>query len=222
MLLQCEAPDAERGPSAWPDWLPPDTLRSLAELNESCLALLAEQAVARGASACPLLQAVGELWGALDAAGRARAASVPYLLLDAGFAEPLRWRLAGAPQVGERQPLSPAFFTVAAAREVARWIFTFAWQLARAEGPSARLLLGLQPPAALLIRQYTARQIQGLGENHPEWLRPRWAARVQIWRELLLAAAGGDTPALARARRRGIPLLAAEARLTLSLPAPPS
>jgi hypothetical protein len=201
------------------DWLPADALLSLAELNEACLALLAEQAEARGAAGCPLLRTVGDLWGALDAGGRRRAAQVPYLLLDAGFAEPLRWRAAPGPQVGHPATVYPTFFTVPAAREVARWIFTYAWQLARTEGPSARLLLGLQTPTALLIRQYTARQIQSLGESHPDWLRPRWAARLTFWRDLLLTAADGDTPALARARRRGVPLLAADARLVLP-PAP--
>jgi hypothetical protein len=201
------------------DWLPADALVSLAELNEACLALLAEQAEARGASACPLLRTVRELWGALDGDGRRRAAQVPYLLMDAGFAEPLRWRTSPGPQVGDRPAVYPTFFTVPAAREVARWIFTYAWQLARTEGPSARLLLGLQTPTALLIRQYSARQIQSLGESHPEWLRPRWAARLTFWRELLLTAADGDTPALARARRRGLPLLAADARLVLPPPA---
>jgi len=36
---------------------------------------------------------------------------------------------------------------------------------------------------------------------------------VQAWRELLLAAACGETPGLERAKLRGLMLLAAEARL---------
>jgi len=36
---------------------------------------------------------------------------------------------------------------------------------------------------------------------------------VQVWRELLLAASGGESPVLERARLRGLTLLAAEARL---------
>src|SRR5262249_55570374 len=57
------------------------------------------------------------------------------------------------------------------------------------------------------------RQIQALAESHPEWLRPRWSTRVQVWRELLLAAAAGEAARLERARLRGFPLLAAEVRL---------
>jgi len=35
---------------------------------------------------------------------------------------------------------------------------------------------------------------------------------VQVWRELLLAAASGEAPALERARLHGLTLLAADAR----------
>jgi len=80
-------------------------------------------------------------------------------------------------------------------------------------GTSARLLLGMPATSAALIGHYTLRQIQALAESHPDWLRPRWPARVQVWRELLLAASGGESPVLERARLRGLTLLAAEARL---------
>src|SRR5437763_16844725 len=45
---------------------------------------------------------------------------------------------------------------------------------------------------------------------------PRWPTRVRVWRELLLAAAAGEAPALERARLHGLTLLAAEARGSLS------
>jgi len=99
MLLQC---GSERGASAdgfalGAAWLRPETLESLTELNELCLALLAEQAAARGAAGSPLLRQIGELWRGLDEAARHRAAACPYLLLDAGFADAPRWRALRAP-----------------------------------------------------------------------------------------------------------------------------
>src|SRR5215472_11042885 len=84
-------------------WLAPETLTSLAELNEFGLAVLAEQAAARAAQPSLLLRQIGELWGALDRPARRRAAACPYLLLDAGFADPGRWRARpdpGAPELG--------------------------------------------------------------------------------------------------------------------------
>jgi hypothetical protein len=220
MLLQCETDNGARdegtGPAA--AWLRPEALQSLLELNELCLALLAEQAAVRGAAASLLLRQIGELWRALDAAARRRAAACPYLLLDAGFADPQRWRLPRAPQVGDAGDGGyGAFFTVPAAAEVARLVFTYAWHLARSESVAARLLLGMPAPSCVLIGHYSLCQIQALAGSHTGWLRPRWPARVQVWRELLLAAASGEVPALERARLRGLTLLAAEVRR-----APPS
>jgi hypothetical protein len=215
MLLQCETDyDARAAGGSAALWLRPETLGSLLELNELGLALLAEQAAARGAAGSVLLRQFAELWCVLDAAARRRAAACPYLLLDAGFADPPRWRLLSAPQVGDTGHGGySAFFTVPAAADVARLVFTYAWHLARSQSAAARLLLGMPAPSSVLIGHYTLCQIQALSQSHFAWLRPRWPARVQLWRELLLAAASGEMPALERARLRGLSMLAAEVRL---------
>ena len=225
MLLHCETDGAATDEGVLRgNWLRAGTLDTLTELNELCLALLAEQAAVRGSAASALLP-IAELWRDLDGAARQRAASCPYLLLDAGFADPDRWRAPAAPpQVGDGGTARYAcYFTVPAAVGVARLVFIYAWHLARSQAAAARLLLGMPAPSAALISQYTLRQIQTLSENHPEWLRPRWPARVQVWRELLLAADSGDPALLERARLRGLTLLAAEARLasTNALPMSP-
>ena len=225
MLLHCETDGAATDEGVLRgNWLCAGTLDTLTELNELCLALLAEQAAVRGSAASALLP-IAELWRDLDGAARRRAAGCPYLLLDAGFADPDRWRAPAAPpQVGDGGTARYAcYFTVPAAVGVARLVFIYAWHLARSQAAAARLLLGMPAPSAALISQYTLRQIQTLSENHPEWLRPRWPARVQVWRALLQAAASGEAAALERAQLRGLTLLAAEARLASAnaLPVPP-
>ena len=226
MLLHCETDGAATDEGVLRgNWLRAGTLDTLTELNELCLALLAEQAAVGGSAASALLLPIAELWRDLDGAARRRAAGCPYLLLDAGFADPDRGRAPAAPpQVGDGGTARYAcYFTVPAAVGVARLVFIYAWHLARSQAAAARLLLGMPAPSAALIGQYTLRQIQTLSENHPEWLRPRWPARLQVWRELLLAAASGDAALLERARLRGLTLLAAEARLasTNALPMSP-
>src|SRR5215472_6213056 len=173
MLLHCESVSgaADDGAALAASWLRAGALDSLIELNELCLSLLAEQAAVRSGPPSGLLQQLGELWQRLDAAARQRAAACPYLLLDAGFADPLR-----------------------------------------SQSAAARVLLGMPASSAALIGHYTLRQIQTLAETHLEWLRPRWPARVQVWRELLLAAVSGEVAALERARLWGLTLLAAEVR----------
>jgi hypothetical protein len=221
MHVPAEA-DTDAASDSAADCLHPQMLESLGELNELCLALLAEQAALRAAPAHPLLRQVGELWSGLGAAGRRRAAACPYLLVDAGFAEPQRWRPASALQVGDAGLCAyTSFFTVPATTEVARLVFTFAWHLARSQSHAARLVLAMSAPCAALIARYTLRQIQDLAHAHPEWLKPRWPARVQVWRELLLTAAAEETPALHSARLRGFTLLAAEARSATAARPPP-
>jgi hypothetical protein len=210
MLQYC---DCEDGAALAEGWLGGDMLASLRELNERCLELLAEQAAVRGSGGGLLLRQVADLWRILDTAARRRAAACPYLLLDAGFADAARWRAPHGPQVGDGdQEGYTAWFTVPAALDVARQVFTYAWHLAHSQPAAARLLLGMPAPTALLLAQHTLGQIQALGACHAAWLRPRWPARVEAWRELLLAAAAGETQALARARLHGLTLLAGEAR----------
>jgi hypothetical protein len=196
-------------------WLPAETLASLVDINELALTVMAEQAGVRGASPGPLLRLVGERWPLMDAASRRRAASCPYLLVDAGFTDAPRWRRPGGHAVWDAgQRAYASFFGVPAATSLARLVFIYAWHLARSKQPAARLLLGMPAASAALIGHYTLRQIDALAESHVEWLRPRWPARVQVWRELLLAAASGEMPALERARLRGLTLLAAEAQFS--------
>jgi hypothetical protein len=215
MLLRCGIDGADVSESALlaPGWLRPETLDSLLELNEMAFALLAAQAAERGTPAAALVGSVTAVWRRLDAAARRRAAACPYLLLDAGFADAQRW---GAPpaQVSEVRETSPPFFTVPAALEAARLVFTYAWHLARTQPAAARLLLGMRAPCAAAIAQCSLRQAFALGESHAAWLRPRWSARPEVWQELLVAAASGEEVALERARLHGLTLLAAESRLT--------
>lgn len=195
-------------------WLRAETLESLAELNEQCLELLCEQARAEHAqTAHPLLTELSDLWKTLDAAARRRAATCPYLLVDAGFADARRWSWARGQAIHDGLgALAPAFFTVPGASGVARLVFTYAWHLARSQGPAARLLLGMSAPCAELIAGCSLRHIAELADRYPEWLQPRWPSRVTVWRELLIASIAEDDEALERARLRGVQLLAAEVR----------
>jgi len=212
MLLRCGMDGEAGGNAPRGAWLGAAALETLAELNEMSLALLAEQAAVPAPEPRPLLQEVGALWRTLDREARRRAAAAPYLLLDAGFADHERWGYA-APQVADSGRVQgPAFFSVPGTLEVARLCFTYGWHLARAESAAARLLLGMPPGCAALIAGLSLRRIDGLAERHPEWLRPRWPAHPQLWRELLLAAAAGEARALSRAHLHGLTMLAAEAR----------
>jgi hypothetical protein len=202
-------------PWAAQSWLQADALDALAELNEQCIELLCEQAAARAARPRPaLLKGLEGLWCALDAGARRRAARCPFLLVEAGFTAAARrmWLYECAVRDRDRLPAPAAFFTVPRTVPVTRVVLAYAWHLARSEPAAGRLFLGLSAQCADLIASRTLRQIMQLAESEPGLLKPRWADRVQVWRDLLLAAQGGEPRALERFRIRGLQLLAADVR----------
>jgi len=192
-------------------WSCVETLKTLMELNEQCLELLIEEALLRSAHAPPMFRELVELWSQLNVASRRRAAACPFLLVDAGFADPYRWRWTGGNRVGDGEPISyTAFFTAATAARLAHQVFTNAWYIARTQALSAGLYLGMPSHCVTLLRKWTMRQITELGNQHAGWLRPRWPGRVRLWRRLLGAAISGDGLSLEMARLHGVQLLAME------------
>jgi hypothetical protein len=199
--------------SAGRGWLHGETLESLTELNEQCLELLAEHAARLEAVRFPLLHSLRDLWAALDHVARQRAATCPYLIVDAGFADVRNWGCVGHHVIHDSQsPAMACFFGGPRATTVLRLALTYGWHLARSRPSAARLLLGMPQMCADRIAACTLRQIETLADRHLEWLQPRWPQRLGVWRELLVNASGGDASALERARMRGLQLLAAEAR----------
>jgi hypothetical protein len=216
MSQQRDALSGDGDPALWSPraWLGPQTLEALAEVNEQCLELLCEQAQAGARPAAPLLTELRALWIELDSAARRRAARCPYLLLDAGFTAPQRWAPAATREVRDQACAEPvaAFFTVPRASAVMRLVTTYAWHLASSQSAAARVLLGMSASCAQHIGTATLGYVSRLAEGHAQWLQPRWADRVMVWRDLLSTAASGEQAALERSRIRGIQLLAADAR----------
>jgi hypothetical protein len=194
-------------------WLHAESLEALADVNDACLELFAEQSMARTTQAHPMLRELAEQWRTLDAGARRRAAACPFLLVDAGFADAARWRSPGTFDVSEPDhPAYRAFFTVPRSADVARLVFTFAWHLSQTQQFAARMMLGMPADCASLIAGRTLREIQEVGKRYPGWLRPRWPGRVKVWREFLVTAVEGESTALEQSRMHGLQLLAAESR----------
>lgn len=194
-------------------WLRRETLEDLTDVNYRCLGLFAEQVLALGPNGPPALRQVGDLWRALGERSRRQAAACPYLLIDACFGEPQRWRWLSGSQIadGSGPPSSPAFFTVPQTPAVARTVFVYAWSLVGKHPDGARLILGIHPHCASVLRACTVPQVHELAERHAGWLRPRWLKRLRLWREMLVAAAEDNVAALERTRMQGLQMLAAEA-----------
>lgn len=200
-------------------WPCGEILKILAELNELCLELLAEQARQQASATPPMFRELVDLWSQLDTTSRKRASACPYLLMDAGFCDPYRWRWLGDQQVGaragerihDREPITySTFFTVPSATKVAQQVFTNAWYIVQSQPIGAPLFLGMPTHCAALFRACSMRQVTELANQHAGWVRPRWSGRPMLWRQLLEAAIRNDGPALELARLHGVELLAME------------
>lgn len=211
-------------------WPCGEILKILAELNELCLELLTEQALQQVSPAPPMFRELVALWSQLDSTSRKRAAACPYLLMDAGFCDPYRWRwlrdqqisVRATERVHDREPAaySGPFFTVHSAVKVAQQVFTNAWYIVQTQPIGAPLFLGMPAHCATLFRACSMRQVTELANQHAGWLRPRWTGRPMVWRHLLEAAIKDEAPALEMARMHGVELLAMELKALDRVSAP--
>ncbi|MFT3906497.1 MAG: hypothetical protein QM718_09355 [Steroidobacteraceae bacterium] len=184
-------------------------LETLAELNEQLLQRLCRLASLERPA--PLLRALLPQWRALDAAACRALAQGPVLLLDAGLAEPARWHLLSASGVQDADvgPSGNLYFADGAGIALLRRVLVLAWHLARANPLAGRVALGMSGPCAMRLACCRLDELERLAEGRPEWIRPRWEARPDIWQPLLEAALQPERPALRHLRWRGVQLLAA-------------
>ncbi len=197
--------------SGYRSWIPRpprEVVEPLPDLNTYCLDVLVEQAHAGTAN--PAACRVAELWLALDGEARKRLASHPYLLFDAGFADPRRWQnlehaqVCDAPQAEYEEPsATPRAITGA------QFVLCYAWSVAGRYANHAPLALGMHPQCAQQIAKQTILRMLQLARRTAGWLRPRWLDAPEVWDDLVRGAAeGGITHT--RAGLQGIRLVVAE------------
>ncbi len=196
-----------------------DLAGMLADLNEQCLALLAEQALHPIPPAPPMFRELVDLWSQLDVSSRRRAAACPFLLMDAGFQDPYPWQWLSDQHAKARSGVydtlrAPVtfgkFFTAPSLIDVARNVFANAWFIAQSHPGSATAYLGMPANCVALLRTCSMKQLMALADEHAGWLRPRWPGRPRIWRNLLEAGLSGDPLRLRMAQLHGRQLLAME------------
>jgi len=192
-------------------------LRPVREINEELIDRLCLAAAGPGAGEDPasLLAVVRAEFLNAPAAARRRAASCPYLLLDAGFGEPERWPSpAGVRETAPPLARGPA--AIDCGVELARRALLLGWHLARSNRLAARVALGMSVACAQRIGAMRLGELEALAEADPGRVRLRWEGHVGLWRDLLRAALAGQPATLAGLQMRGLQLLAADAGLVLA------
>lgn len=207
--------DARNGLGSGVAGPPREVIEALPELNAYCLQVLAEQA--RAGCEHAVVPRIAELWLGLDGPARRRAVNHPFLLFDAGFSDPNRWRNLDRGHVNDA-PLETygALFTGPQAIAATQLVFVYAWSLARRHAVQARLVLGMHPLCAQWIAAHSVFSAHQLADRLWTWLRPRWLDTPELWEELMRGAALGGMAHL-HARMQGLRLLAAETATALRL-----
>jgi len=146
-------------------------------------------------------------WRRLDAGAQRRVAACPYLLLDAGFAQPQRWERAPCPGVMDASS-QRGYFSGRDGVALVRRTLVLAWHLARANRVSGRVILGMSALSAERIATARLADLEALAELGPGWIVPRWEAQPPVWRQLIDAGCRGQPLLLRQAQLRGLQLLA--------------
>jgi hypothetical protein len=185
-------------------------LAPVAEINVQMLECLRQMAVdelPEAGGAPRLVSALREDWRRLDALAQRRLAACPYLLLDAGFAQPQRWEWIGAVGVMDATARG-GYFSGRGAVALVRRTLVLAWHLARSNRVSARVVLGMSALSAERIAATRLADLEGLAELAPAWIVPRWEQQANVWRQLIAAACRGQPQLLRQVQLRGLQLLA--------------
>jgi hypothetical protein len=178
----------------------PAPAEPLAELNAEIVEVLA------GGS--PWLQ---WQWRALGEAARLRLAQCPFLLADAGFADPRLW--AGLPGAGVHEAQPPAGAEgqrCALPTPLLRRVLLYAWHLARVRPLAARMTLGMCERCLAVVAACRLADLEALAERRPAWIRARWAERPELWRAWLGAAAQESAQQLELLQLWGLQMIASE------------
>jgi hypothetical protein len=191
---------------AWDDTL----LGHIADLNEHFLGLLQRAQARPGAVArCAVLGSFRAQWQQLNGTRLRLLAECPYLLLDAGFALPGCWGAQATAAVNEATAGGRGvMFDDPAGPELGRRALVLGWHLAQANPFAARIALGMSARCTGLVAACRLQDLEQLVSVRPDWMRPRWDDKPQVWQQLLQAAIEGPASRLRLLQLRGLQLLA--------------
>jgi hypothetical protein len=184
-----------------------ELLAPVAEINEQLLECLRQMANEEIPQAPRLVALLREDWKRLNAPTLRRLAGCPYLLLDAGFAQPDRWEWMGSAAVRESTARG-GYFAGTAGVGLVRRTLVLAWHLARSNRVTARVILGLSALTAERIAASRLGDLEALAERAPGWIVPRWEQQPNVWRQMLAAGCRAQPQLLRQAQLRGLQLLA--------------
>jgi hypothetical protein len=189
------------------EWLHDGSLDEVTEINRQALDLMVAMAVNPTYSS-PVLVGSASAWRDMPERALEALATSPSLLVDAYFADAIRWK--GALRVDTvHEPADVRAFVGRGAEEFIRRVLVLGWHLARADRQLARMVLGMPAVCADHLSRLRLKDIDWMAQHRAGWVRPRWEQQPRLWRNLLESARQGHDDELLKFRARGLQLMAA-------------
>jgi hypothetical protein len=165
------------------------------QLNARCVDFVRESAGRADTQCDKAITENRELWLALHADRVAGIATLPFVIVDAQFADFSWWEASVRGDVlpHDENATKPASES---SMELMDEVAMFAWQVVRWDRTTAQLSLGMTPAVADIISSLGPQQMRAISKAGALGLRLRWHNDTRFWRELLTAAIHSETKAL--------------------------
>lgn len=184
---------------------------ALQDVNERCLELLVHAARTATVPPFSLVAALREPLRRSTCESRRMAASRGVLLLDMGFDQPDWWqRVLSGPEREVRNGAGCGAFPRQSGIALARATMMLAWNAVQTDRTIAAVVLGIDSEVATLISGMPLTGLDRFAARHFRRVRPRWADRVEFWRELLLVCEAGPTASTRELDVRAMQILLAD------------
>lgn len=142
----------------------------------------------------------------IDPPVRQSLALCPFLLLDAGFRDPMRWQQTATNATHLQTRETPVLVDLdMKLLNLARATCILGWHLARTDQIAARLILDASPECADAIARLNLTDLQEIAERMVLFrqFKPRWHDRPEVWRRLIQLAQTSPRRAFASVNIRG-------------------
>lgn len=171
---------------------------ALTEVNARCIELLVNAARSEARPPFSFISPLRSILRDASATIRRKTASRCYLLVDMEFADPAWWRtVLQRPDRTLRAGRWADGFPRRTAVPLARATLMLAWQGVRTDTDVACAVFGMHPRVAEVVNVMQLSDIDRIADRHFRRIKPRWADRPSVWRELLLSARA-ETPTASR------------------------
>lgn len=193
-----------------PDLATKSVLRAVYHVNLQLLRLLADIGEHPDTECPPLLTTLGAAVKRVGPSARDRLAQCPFLLVNAGFHDATRWRIAqralnDAPVSDEEAEVGFRSKRI----KLARLTLLTAWNVIRLNPQAADLILGASE-CTEVIAACSFTELEELAERHFDWITPRWEHRPENWYRLISLAQVPRCDSLTSVGLRGLFLFGGE------------